>query len=126
MLEPAARAGQRGAAPEEDGLSAPRTFAVRAFAILLTLILAAPVAAQPSPEAVRCFDQERVLPAGVYWADIGWYELDLDCPRPTFAVVSALSTRAPVLERAARAARATVVAPGYPWVVHARLSLIHI
>ena len=92
---------------------------MRALAILLALTLTAPVAAQ-SPETVRCFDSERVLPAGVYWADIGWYELHLDCPRPTVAVVAALSTRAPVLERAARAARATVIAPGYPWVVHAR------
>ena len=92
---------------------------MRALAILLALTLTAPVAAQ-SPETVRCFDSERVLPAGVYWADIGWYQLHLACPRPTVAVVSGLSTRAPVLERAARAARATVIAPGYPWVVHAR------
>lgn len=63
---------------------------------------------------------DGVLPAGVYWADIGWYEHRLACPRPAVALVEGVYPGAGAARRALRRQRGIALAPGYPWVVHTR------
>ncbi len=102
----------------------------RIAALALVLFAASPAHAQPwqagetwdgpAPEAVRCEVADGVLPAGVYWATIGWYDANLDCAAPRFAVVAAVTASERELARATARARTLSLAPGYPWVTHTR------
>jgi len=71
--------------------------------------------------SVRCRSDEGVLPAGVYWTTVGWYELELrPCPRPRVALVEGIHRRARGATRALLGLRGVAFEPGYPWVVHTR------
>jgi hypothetical protein len=74
---------------------------------------------EPHQRGVRC-TTDGVLPAGVYWAFVGWYEEHLDCPRPAVALVEGVYRRGGGATRAVRRQRAIPLSPGYPWVVHTR------
>ncbi|HJL20384.1 MAG TPA: hypothetical protein RMH99_32250 [Sandaracinaceae bacterium LLY-WYZ-13_1] len=69
---------------------------------------------------MRCRSDEGVLPAGVYWTTIGWYEESLDCPRPGVVLIEGLYRRGPAASRAVRRLRGVAFETGYPWVVHTR------
>jgi hypothetical protein len=81
---------------------------------------AGPRWAGPSAGDVRCEGPGGVLPSGVYWEDVGWYEQHLPCARPHFAVVSGVFGDAVSAQASLRASRPLAPTAAYPWVVHTR------
>ena len=92
---------------------------MRLIALTLLALLVLPSLAHAQRD-VRCRSDEGVLPAGVYWVTVGWYEESLDCPRPGVALVEGLHRTGPAASRAVRRLRGVAFEPGYPWVVHTR------
>jgi hypothetical protein len=72
----------------------------------------------PRAREVRCTGPGGVLPAGVFWTEVGWYEQQLDCPRPVAAVVFGVHRDESSARAALRRARPLSRTPGYPWVTH--------
>ena len=62
--------------------------------VVAMLAIAAPARCLAQPDSdVRCRSEDGVLPAGVYWVFVGWYEQSLDCPRPGVALVDLLKKK---------------------------------
>ena len=75
----------------------------------------------PKAKDLRCHSEDRVLPAGLFFRDIGWYEQELrSCPAPSVALVAGVHPDEASVEKTLAALNGVALAPGYPWVAHTR------
>lgn len=71
-----------------------------------------------TPRGEQCFSAGRVLPAGVFYRTVGWYEAEFDrCPTPAVALVARAHADTQEATATVRSLRGRALAPGYPWAV---------